>query len=1065
MRKKLLFASLLLSGAALAQTSVPPFVMKTPVEYYIISASGNGKWACGVYVDYSDNNYGFLWNLESGEIEMLDASNPSVAYSVSDNGVVVGQFTDNTYKSNGASVNLAGYWKDHKWHRFEMPNDSVSYSNAYSISPDGRYVCGVVQNSNVRLGTINLGEVYAAYVWKDGKIDRALRNQKACSMPYAISPDGKYVAGWVQDDNRQAALWEDKDNITVLSDFESPWSSGRKFSYDGKKLLFFDKWEQFDDKYGINVIYDMETRQKSPVFPINDEGDFDVFDISDKGSVMAVNDNRGLIWQDGKAYFADDYLTAHGVDLSQQHIFVSPGTDYYQIFRASTISADDNVMGFQYANDDKDDSGNYSVSNQSMVVKFNQTRSGLRPASINATQLSGISSVVVSWKPNAAAEGITGYNVYRDGVKLNTDLVSGTTYTDNNVADGEHKYTVSAVYGSAESDKSEEVSLTVAPKGLSTPEGIFAQQQGYNNAYLEWSKPATNFSSLSYYNNENANVETFGLSVEDVKFETAVKFDKTTTSAYLGQKINSINFYPLEKQGGWKINLYTRDANGTLQRFYSQNVPDNIEYGKRNTVVLDTPQDVPAGDLIIGTEVTVTKASKSICAYDNSSATKGKTDLVRTTAGAGSDFTTDFESYGEIWESEFYVMPATWDIEANISPANADLTKDNLDHYNVYVDNKLAGSATDEEFNISNLDKGSHTLGVSAVYANGSESAVNATSLNITPNASQLKGIENVAVAQGTNTSINATWETPHDNVLLQYCSNKSSDQGVTGPSENNYGLMASAIYPSKTFRGREGYNIKSVRFYPLADATFTVYIYKDGELVNETDVEDYTLGKWNEVAISTPVKIDAKAEYQLVIDCYDVTPECAPLAVDNGPAVSGYSDIYSIDGETWNPISSSAVFANWMIGLNLENSKALNLPVSGYDVTIDGVKKNTEMITTNSYAYDFGTEDAAEHTIQVDVYYTVNPTSVKGGITRFYIGAAGIDENTIERIEVRQGNNEISISGDNVSSIEIVSANGAKVASAQGNTVSINGINAGVYVVKAVVNGKTITRKIMIAK
>ena len=67
--------------------------------------------------------------------------------------------------------------------------------------------------------------------------------------------------------------------------------------------------------------------------------------------------------------------------------------------------------------------------------------------------------------------------------------------------------------------------------------------------------------------------------------------------------------------------------------------------------------------------------------------------------------------------------------------------------------------------------------------------------------------------------------------------------------------------------------------------------------------------------------------------------------------------------------------------------------------------------------------------------------------------------------LEVRQGDNEVTVAGDNVTSVDIVAANGATVASATGNTVAINGLSAGIYVVKAVVDGKTVAHKIQIVK
>ena len=186
---------------------------------------------------------------------------------------------------------------------------------------------------------------------------------------------------------------------------------------------------------------------------------------------------------------------------------------------------------------------------------------------------------------------------------------------------------------------------------------------------------------------------------------------------------------------------------------------------------------------------------------------------------------------------------------------------------------------------------------------------------------------------------------------------------------------------------------------------------------------------------------------------------------MDSNNPVGGYSDIYSLDGTSWNPISSAGIYANWMIGLCIENPESASLPVAGYDVNIDGAKKNSEMLTANSFAYDFGNADVTDHTISVDVYYSLKPESVKGGVNRFVIGATGISSNTIAKIEIRKGENEITVSGSNVTSVELVSADGSTVASAKGNTLSIDGIAEGVYVVKAVCGGKTVARKIAIAK
>ncbi len=339
--------------------------------------------------------------------------------------------------------------------------------------------------------------------------------------------------------------------------------------------------------------------------------------------------------------------------------------------------------------------------------------------------------------------------------------------------------------------------------------------------------------------------------------------------------------------------------------------------------------------------------------------------------------------------------------------------------------------------------------------------------MNIAHNASLLAAVDNVVVTPNTNSAITAKWQAPvdKDKVTLAYCEGKAAKNAPVAPAENNYSIMVGSIYTPAMLKGRNGYEITSVNFYPLNDATFTAIIYKDDEQIGEIEINDYELKQWNTVKLAEPIVIDSKSSYKLVIDCYDVTPKCAAMALDQNMPVQDYSDIYSLDGESWNSVTSASIYGNWMIGMNIENPNGVSLPAVGYDVNIDGVKKNTAMLTSPAFNYDFGSEDAKQHTISVDTYYKVNGTSVKGGATTFFIGAAGIADNTIGRIEVAQGDNNITVTGANVSSVEVVSAAGSTVASAKGNTVAINGLATGVYVVKAVVDGETIARKIQIVK
>lgn len=300
----------------------------------------------------------------------------------------------------------------------------------------------------------------------------------------------------------------------------------------------------------------------------------------------------------------------------------------------------------------------------------------------------------------------------------------------------------------------------------------------------------------------------------------------------------------MEAQGGWTINLYTRSTDGKLQKFYTQPVTQKLNYGERNVVKLDTPQNLPSGELLVSVEVKVTEASQRITALDFGRAVKGSSDLLRLTTEP------DFYSMGNLMEESNYLYAASWAIDAIVAPEGADLAKDNVTGYNIYVDGNKVGSSATKNFTVPSLDKGDHALGVSAVYANGSESEQVVAQLAVVPDDSQLQAVKGVAVAPVSASAVKADWAAPVDRdvVQVQYCTGSASTQGVTAPADNNYNIMVGALYPSKTFRGRTGYAIKKARFYPLTDATYTVDVYKNDELISETEVDDYTVGKWNEV-------------------------------------------------------------------------------------------------------------------------------------------------------------------------------------------------------------------------
>lgn len=91
------------------------------------------------------------------------------------------------------------------------------------------------------------------------------------------------------------------------------------------------------------------------------------------------------------------------------------------------------------------------------------------PQSVHA--VSNVHNVDLSWITpafNPALMTLQGYNISRNGTKINTTLVAGLTYTDQNVPSGVYTYCVSALYNigaSPDSCKTVDVAVGLAPSG------------------------------------------------------------------------------------------------------------------------------------------------------------------------------------------------------------------------------------------------------------------------------------------------------------------------------------------------------------------------------------------------------------------------------------------------------------------------------------------------------------------------------------------------------------------------------------------------------------------------
>ena len=1048
--KSLLLGGLLM-GASSAFAAKSHVILTTPEEYQIMHISPNGKWACGVYSDYSYTMYGFRWNLESGKIDLLSTVDPSEAWAIADDGTICGTFSTDQLTSNHNKVAVPGYNKKGVWTAVEMPEGVSPNGSGSGISPDGHAMTGYVV----------VNDIYKAFIWRDGKLEYSIPS-KSHAIPYAIAPDGKSATGWMQLYNRAATLWKQDGTYEKLSDQESPWSAGRCYSSDGKTLLFWGGWDSSrNDHNYLLCLYDMETGEKSYIPTVYPESGLDLFSISDNGIVVGTeaDDRYAFVYADGKPLLAVNYLKDKGVDLSELDVLTLEGDSIPMVFRAQGISADGKTMGLIYYNNDG--------GMQSAVVILDKDMSHCPPTDVAARALDRVDVVRLTWVPMPGAEGISGYNVYRDGVKLNSTPIEGTVYYDEGVKPGLYQYVVAAVFTDGTEVKAEGVDMEMKDIAMQKPLALFARQKGVNSTLVQWQQPLSNYIVLSYADNDNANLEGFGISLDGIRFESAIRVDKADMKYYgKDAELTQVTFFPMSEQKEWKLNVYTRDEQGALKLLHTQAVTQKLQLKERNTIVLTEPLVLPEGELIVSVECMVEQASESVIGMDYGRVNAGYADLVRL---PGED--EDFYSLYDATTASGYPLFTTWMIDAIIKPIG--LTEENdIDHVKNYVvscDGKQVATVEGDclQTVVPSLTDGAHVIGVKAVYANNSESDVAEITADIKGNYLPVSQIK--VDVDGQVATVN--WETPVDEDVTEIgystgVARTDAYNGVKGPQDNNYGLMAGVIFPYTRFQGYEGYLFDSFNFYPTTDAVFTFMLLKDGQMIAEVEADDYQLNRWNYVKLDTPISIDKNSDYMLVLDCYDVEPAQAPLAIDKATAISGQTDLYSLDGESWSSIIDANITGNWLLSFTVKNQEAEPVTVSGYDVRIDNDKKNAETITDNRFVYTATDNFVGRHEVNVDVIYPTREESVKTEPVVIEVFDTGISGASADVVKLIYAGNTLSAEGGQVKDITLYAIDGRTVRSAAGNQLSLGSIQSGIYLVTVKqADGQELTKKIEIRR
>lgn len=343
---------------------------------------------------------------------------------------------------------------------------------------------------------------------------------------------------------------------------------------------------------------------------------------------------------------------------------------------------------------------------EQVTIGFTASKASANPRPIELTATAeGNSTVILNWNDNAATPN--GYNVYRNGEKINSTLITEKTYTDTKLVAGNYIYAVTAIYGDVESVMSDSSEIYLAI-GAPYYAPVDITQTTEQNRYvtLSWQSPnahANEERTLRW--DDGTNGASMGLT-EGGYFWAGAKWEHTELVEYRNMILDTVEVFIQERFLALNLYIYQDGKRVTNQKITA----DEIRYGEYNKIGLKNPITIEQGsDFIVSFMVSHDAGTRPI-GVDASPAINGKGNVI--------------SMDGKEWYPLTHMgMNGNFNIALYLNPA---VTPDEEPvGYNAYRDGERINAEliSDTTYTDDIAAPGIYEYSVSSVYADGGESA------------------------------------------------------------------------------------------------------------------------------------------------------------------------------------------------------------------------------------------------------------------------------------------------------------------------------------------------------
>ncbi|HET6994398.1 MAG TPA: fibronectin type III domain-containing protein, partial [Chitinophagaceae bacterium] len=661
-----------------------------------------------------------------------------------------------------------------------------------------------------------------------------------------------------------------------------------------------------------------------------------------------------------------DNVAVTGYDIYQNNVKINSSPVTTTNYNVTGLTA---ATAYQFFVRARDAAGNISANSNTINITTPDTQAPTAPTNVTASAVTQ-TSLTLSWTSSTDNVGVTGYDIYQNSVKINSALVTATTYAVTGlIGNTSYAFVIQARDAAGNSANSSTLNVTTLPppdtQAPTAPSNVTASNIAQNSLTLSWTASTDNVAVTGYDIYQNG-----------VKVNTSL----VTTTSYTANGLSALtdyDFYVVAKDAAGNTSAASNTASVTTPDTQAPSAPTGLSASNIAATSLtlnwnaSTDNTNVAGYDVYQNSIKINSAPVTTTTFNVTGLTQGT---------SYSFFVKAFDGSGNISANSSTVNVTTIDTQAPSAPgglSSSNLTSTSLTlswtastdnigvtGYDVYRNAvKINGSVvTTTSYNVTGLTASTaYSFFVQARDAAGNISA-NSNTLNVTTPAQQgCTGTGAINFQKWLNITGTAVSNLTSN---ANYPNNPSSSGTLTSfeipsNSADNYGMKVYGyICPPTT---------GSYTFWIASDDNSELWLSTNSSAGNKVKIAYQTSWtnsrEWNKFATQKSAAITLIAGQLYYVEALmkdgSQGDNMAVGWAKPGQATTAPSEV--IPGtqlvaqipDTQAPTAPSNLSATniGQITLTLNWTAATdNIGVTGYDVYRNGTKINSSLVSATTY-------------------------------------------------------------------------------------------------------------------